>query len=174
MKKEDMQKAMEALGKANINIAGDFVMEKKVSFQIGNVESGGIGIQFVDGKVRNVDSISDNENVTEDISKEVLGKALQQVQSMFWGQSSYAVIFCVMRDYYKYGDNMTVFEGEINSISQSMKLNYPCPPNTISSSFYNNTYLKMHIDKWEKLNVKPRSILLVRSFIEAVKEAQKE
>lgn len=42
---EDLQKALEALGKGGLNIAGDFVLEKHVENEIGNVEKGGIGIQ---------------------------------------------------------------------------------------------------------------------------------
>ena len=41
MTKEDFQQAMEMLGKANIHIAGDFVMEKHVGTEVANVESGG-------------------------------------------------------------------------------------------------------------------------------------
>ena len=166
MNKEDMQKAMLALGKANINIAGDFVMEKHVDYEIGNVESGGIGINIVNA--------NGSEDVTDDINKEFLGKALQQVQTLFWGQSSYAVIYCVLRDYYKYGENLSLFEAEMNNLAISLKLDYLCPPNTVSSSFYNNSYLKMHVNKWENHQVKHRSVTLVKAFLEAIKQYQEK
>lgn len=50
MNKEDIQAALEALGKGGIHVAGDFVMEKHVEHEVANVEAGGIGIQIVNGK----------------------------------------------------------------------------------------------------------------------------
>lgn len=166
MKQEDIQKAMEALGKANIHIAGDFVMEKHVEYEVANVEAGGIGIQVVNGK--------NKDEYMGTLTNEVLGKAVKQVQSMFWGQSSYAVIFCAVRDYYNYGENISLFEEEMNGIAQSLRLDYPCPPHTIISCFHNNPYLRLHVSKWENHQVKPRSVNLVKAFVTIVNELQKE
>lgn len=47
MKKEDKLAFLEALGKSNINVAGDMVLEKHVDYEVANVEAGGIGIQNV-------------------------------------------------------------------------------------------------------------------------------
>ena len=165
MKQEDIQKMMEALGKANIHIAGDLVIEKHVEHEVANVEAGGIGIQVVNG-------MNKTEEAKTPLSKELLGKAIKQVQSMFWGQSSYAVIYCAVRDYYEYGDNITLFEEEMNSIAVNLHLDYPCPQHTIISSFHNNPYLRLHVSKWESHQVKPRSINLVKSFLSAIKEIQ--
>jgi len=49
MTQEEMQKALEAIGKSGITVQGDLVLEKKVEYEIGNVESGGIGIQISNG-----------------------------------------------------------------------------------------------------------------------------
>ena len=50
MRQEDIQKALEALGKSGITVAGDLVFEKHVEYEVNNVEAGGIGIQFANGK----------------------------------------------------------------------------------------------------------------------------
>ena len=50
MKQEDIQKVLEVLGKGGINVAGDFVVSKHVEYEVNNVETGGIGIQIVNGK----------------------------------------------------------------------------------------------------------------------------
>ena len=41
---------MEDNTKTIINVAGDYVQSKHVDYEINNVEAGGIGIQFVNGK----------------------------------------------------------------------------------------------------------------------------
>lgn len=50
MTQEEIQKALGAIGKGGINVAGDFVLEKKVEYEVANVEAGGIGIQINTGK----------------------------------------------------------------------------------------------------------------------------
>ena len=56
MDQEEIKKIFEALGKANINVAGDFVLEKNNTYTIEKVEAGGIGIQFVNGEEKESDS----------------------------------------------------------------------------------------------------------------------
>ena len=98
--------------------------------------------------------------------------AIKEVEKLMWGQSSYAVIFCVLRDKFGYGDNATSFENDIMTFSSRLGLQYPCPPTTISSAIYNNPYLKLHVDKWKKRGVKPRSLLLAEAFIQAIEDLQ--
>ncbi len=50
MNQEEIQKALEALGKGGIQVNGDFVVSKHVEHEVNNVEAGGIGIQIVNGK----------------------------------------------------------------------------------------------------------------------------
>lgn len=47
MTQEELQKALEAIGKSGITVNGDLVLSKQVENEIGNVEAGGIGIQNV-------------------------------------------------------------------------------------------------------------------------------
>lgn len=49
MTPDELQKALETLRKGGININGDLVLEKHTEYEIGNVESGGIGIQIING-----------------------------------------------------------------------------------------------------------------------------
>ena len=104
------------------------------------------------------------------ISLEVMGRAIKAVQNMFWGQSSYAVIFCAVRDLYGHDDNGALFEEEVTGLAGRMGFSYACPANTIASAFYNNSYLKLNVGKWEANNVKQRSLLLVKAFKKAVGE----
>ena len=50
MKQENIQKTLEAVAKSGMTVNGDFVLEKHVEYEISNVESGGIGIQIINGK----------------------------------------------------------------------------------------------------------------------------
>ena len=47
MKKEDLQETLEAISKSGIKVAGDLVLEKKVEYEVANVEAGGIGGVFL-------------------------------------------------------------------------------------------------------------------------------
>ncbi len=60
MNQEELQKALEALGKSGITVNGDLVLEKHVENEIGNVEAGGIGIQINNGKDSSL-SVSDKD-----------------------------------------------------------------------------------------------------------------
>lgn len=46
MKQENLQAALEAIGRSGITVNGDLVLEKKVDYEVANVETGGIGIQI--------------------------------------------------------------------------------------------------------------------------------
>ena len=52
---------LEKILKGGITVQGDFVMEKQVENEIGNVEAGGIGIQIVHGSGKNK-SCKTNDN----------------------------------------------------------------------------------------------------------------
>lgn len=56
MKQEDLLKALEAIGKSGIKVAGDLVLEKHVEHEVANVEAGGIGIQINNGNPLEVTS----------------------------------------------------------------------------------------------------------------------
>ena len=111
---------------------------------------------------------------TETLTREQLGRAVKQVERLMWGQSAYAVIYCTVRDLLDYEGSATTFEADINAVASRLALQYPCPPNTISSAIYNNPYMKHHVDKWESRGVKPRSVALVKAFIQAVKSPEED
>jgi hypothetical protein len=62
MTQEEMQKALEAIGKSGITVQGDLVLEKKVEYEIGNVESGGIGIQINNGNKKPTEKVNDKDD----------------------------------------------------------------------------------------------------------------
>lgn len=58
MTQEEMQKALEAIGKSGITVQGDLVLEKKVEYEIGNVETSGIGIQINNGIQKSTEKVN--------------------------------------------------------------------------------------------------------------------
>ena len=72
MKKEDIQAALEAIGKGGIQVAGDLVLEKHVEYEVANVEEGGIGIQVINGsapKVANAKNQREKKDANEKPAK---------------------------------------------------------------------------------------------------------
>ena len=82
-----------------------------------------------------------------DISDEHLARALQQVAGDFWAQSSWAVIYCAMRDRFGFEGTMHDFEQRVQSLA--LPRLHPCPDETVSKTLNNNPYMKLSIDKWQ-------------------------
>lgn len=154
MTDEEKMKFVERMVTAGHTSIGQLIMDNHGTMNINNQQ----GVQ------------QQEEKAAEGLSLQVMGQAIKAVQGMFWGKSSYAVIFCAVRDFYGHADNGTLFEKEVTGLFHEMGLEYDCPENTIASSFHNNSYLKLPIGKWEENNVKPRSLKLVREFRNAVDE----
>ncbi len=81
---------------------------------------------------------------------------IPRVQKYFWGSSSYAVVFCVLRDYTNYPDNASQFEREVRELKYYDDLEYACASGTISNTFISNPYMKFSVDKWDDHNIKDR------------------
>ena len=154
MTDEEKMRFLERMVTAGHTSIGQLIMDNHGTMNINNQQ----GMQ------------QQGEKEPEKISLEVMGRAIKAVQGMFWGKSSYAVIFCAVRDFYGHADNGSLFEEEVAGLYREMGLDYDCPVNTIASSFHNNSYLKLPIRKWEENNVKPRSLQLVREFKNAVEQ----
>ena len=76
MRQEDLQKTLEAFSKGEINVAGDFVVNKHVEYEVANVEAGGIGIQIVNGSQQEgkTENSSDDDvlNLLDELVKDAI------------------------------------------------------------------------------------------------------
>jgi len=88
-----------------------------------------------------------------------LTSGVEKVRSFFWGDSAMAFIFCVCRDCFNYANNMSQFEREFN-----------CKEGLVSSTFRNNPYMHLPIDKWGQNGAKERVLRLVEAYKTAIKE----
>lgn len=100
------------------------------------------------------------------LSKEEIANALAGVQEYMWANSANAVIFCALRDYHGYADNMSQFERDWISFSEGKRLSWGCPDGTLRAAFKNNPYMKLPISKWRENGVSDRVMLLLEKFEE--------
>lgn len=120
------------------------------------------------------------ENSGEDVKREgkvkpttdQIAKALAKVSDLFWGNSSYAVPFCVLRDCYIYHDNRSEYEREIALMPPTLLPKYACTPGVVSSTFSDNKYMELDIDRWEMNNAPNRVLRLMEGFKKAMKELE--
>ena len=144
MNQEEIKKALEAIGKGGIHVAGDFVMEKHVEHEVANVEAGGIGIQIINGE-KNSQSVSDKK----ELSAEQLARAIENCQKYFWAKSAYAVLFCLLRDECKKELSQAGFERMVVALPYKNKLDYECSTGTIANAFSDNSIYTFPVSKWE-------------------------
>lgn len=89
-----------------------------------------------------------------------LAKAVESCADYFWGNSSWAVVFCVCRDCCDYRGSMADFERLADSLPLSRPLSYKCTEGTIQKTLSNNPYMQRHVTKWQQLGGKERALLL--------------
>ena len=166
MKKEDLQTTLEAISKSGIKVAGDLVLEKKVEYEVANVEAGGIGTQINHNSHR---EDVQQEDASREISPEELARAIESCQEYFWGNSSYAVLFCLLRDMQKKDMSQSAFERMVEMLPYRGKRDYQCPTGTIANAFSDNEFLKYHISKWEGIGAPQRAVTLLNKLREALK-----
>lgn len=127
MREEDLQKVLEAIGKCGINVAGDLVVEKKVEYEVNNVESGGIGIQIVNSREEVSLTVSDKEikAVVETMMKE----QNKDGKFLFRNKKQWYAVYRVLETYCNYPSKMTLFvskmkELELDNIDAKRTLTY--------------------------------------------------
>lgn len=151
MNQEYIQKTLEAISKSGITVAGDLVLEKKVEYEVANVEAGGIGIQIVNG-----------EKTTDrkEFSEKQFAHAIESCQEYFWGKSAYAVVFCICRDEYKQKMGKTAFEEMVEELPYNKQRDFTCPKGTIANAFSDNKIFNENIREWDRFSPLPRIIKL--------------
>ena len=111
----------------------------------------------------------DRETITPiDVTHDFIGRIIEGVQSLFWGQSSYTIVFCTLRDVFACTISMRSFEGIVRQQAETRSFDYPCPPNTIASTIHNNGFMRYRTERWEHHRAKPRYLQLVQAVIDCV------
>ena len=94
-----------------------------------------------------------------------LAGAVEACQSLFWAQSSWAVVYCVCRDYFGVSDNMREFEKRVQALSFSRPV-YACPPGTIQKTISNNDFMRRTVDKWKEEGRAPKLARQLKTMLE--------
>ena len=115
--------------------------------------------------------LEERTETKQKLTREILAKAVVDVQQYFWGFSSNAILYCVRRDRYGYTGTVSQCERELRELPYEVDIKYLCTEGTISNAFSHNPYMKYHIDKWEQYGVKERVLKLRDEFIKVIETA---
>lgn len=130
-----------------------------------DVQPGGINIQHVE-HLYQADLLKQlgielevKRKTDEQPAVQTLTACVDSVREYFWSDSALTVIFCTCRDCYGYADCMSQFERDFN-----------CQEGLLSSTFRNNPYMRLHVDKWAQNGAKQRVLRLVEAYKNAVEQ----
>jgi hypothetical protein len=124
MIQEDIQKALEALGKGGITIQGDFVMSKQVEYEVNGVEAGGIGIQIINNSKEATPLTVADKDIKEALEELQNAKDEQDKYIMFDYDQWYAV-FRVLSQFCGYPSKPKDFDTTMKNIGAD-KMRVPC------------------------------------------------
>lgn len=112
-----------------------------------------------------VENMKKETTKQKELNMEELARAIENCQVYFWGNSAYAVLFCICRDDYKRENlSMSKFENMIEMLPYKQKRSHTCPAGTIANAFSDNPIYSKAIDSWNTTNAKER-ILKLRNML---------
>lgn len=117
MNQEDIQKALEAIGRSGINVAGDLVLEKKVEYEVNNVEAGGIGIQITNGKDT---PLTKSDKDIKAAIEELLKAKDEEEKFVFKNKKQWWAVYRVLFYFCNYPSQMKAFESKIKELEVSI------------------------------------------------------
>ena len=147
MNKEDIQKTLEALGKGGITVAGDFVVNKKVEYEVNNVEAGGIGIQIVNGNTpggRNHVQATD-----EQISRAIA--AVNGKDKVLKHQQAFLGICCYLASCHKWPSKIEMAVNRITQLPDADKWEIPCKWESVRK-YVRYKFVMMDYREWDEFS----------------------
>ena len=88
-------------------------------------------------------------SVEDGLNVEKLARAIENCQKFFWGNSAYAVVYCLCRDEFNSNLSQTAFERMVEELPYNGERDYQCPTGTIANAFSNNAIFKTPISRWD-------------------------
>ena len=118
MKQEDLKEIMKAIAQSGIHVAGDFVIEKHVENEVVNVETGGTGIQIINGKEEKPLTVSDID--IKKTIEELLRAKDEEGSFVFKNKKQWWAVFRVLSTFCNYPTKKTSFVTKMTDL----KLDY--------------------------------------------------
>ena len=113
------------------------------------------------GEVTVKDVVSEDGGKAAELCERRLARAIENCQEYFWGNSAYAVVYCVCRDDYKQKDlTQSGFERMVEQLTYSKMRDYTCTSGTIANAFCHNSLFKTHVSRWELQGASERILKL--------------
>ena len=100
-------------------------------------------MQVIDGE----DIALGRANPAPTLPAERLARAVEDVQSFFWAQSAWAVVYCVCRDHLEMTDNMSEFERMVAGLPFTKKV-VECPEGTVRKAVMRNEFMNYPLHRW--------------------------
>ena len=91
---------------------------------------------------------------------ELVRKAVKEGASLFWAGSSWAIVYCVLRDCLDYEGGMSEFERNTMNLTLPLGFEHKCRPGKVQRTISNHPYMRLHIDKWKENGASVREIVL--------------
>ena len=76
-----------------------------------------------------------------------MARAIEGVQSFFWAQSAWGVVYCVCRDHLEMTDNMSEFERMVAGLPFTKKV-VECPEGTVRKAVMRNEFMNYPLHRW--------------------------
>ena len=76
-----------------------------------------------------------------------MARAIEAVQSFFWAQSAWAVVYCVCRDHLEMTDNMSEFERMVAELPFTKRV-VECPEGTVRKAVMRNEFMNYPLHRW--------------------------
>lgn len=107
MNQEQLQKVLEAISKSGVSVNGDLVLEKKVEYEVNNVENGGIGIQIVNNEDKT--SLTKSDADIQSGIDELLKAKDDDGNLLFRNKKQWWAVYRVLFHFCNYPSQMTAF-----------------------------------------------------------------
>ena len=91
---------------------------------------------------------------------EMVQRAVKEGSHLFWAGSSWAVVYCYLRDCHGYEGSVSEFERMAENLILPMKFQHECTPGRVQRTISNHPYMRLHIDKWRENGASVREIVL--------------
>lgn len=148
---------MEKESKRIFHIAGNYIEKQEI-----NISGGTNYINTPEDK-----SDKQQRETTSSVTAEQVVEALKGCKGIFSSMASYAVAFCVCRDLFHMGNNMSAFERGLRENGIEIT------DGTINSAISRSNYMKLPIDKWRENGASERTLKLLDMFREKMNDVLK-